>query len=160
MSVARTGIHLYGRDGLAAIAARPLDFRETFRNAAQLCQRVRLVIINPAKCHEQKFWLAKLQHWIPCLLMELLHLHGNPERRLRCAHAAFAERFQAGWSNPIYPYRNIEEIQLFMEALVGWLPENAHRFESGRGSSPRPDTDREVQRRFVSPTRPAALLDQ
>lgn len=134
VSVARTGIHLYGRNDLAAIASRPLDFEETFRNAVQLCQRVRLVIINPAKQHEREFWLAKLQHWIPCLLMELLHLHGTPERRLRRAHAAFAERFPTGWSNAIYPYRDIEEVQLFMEALTDWLPENGHWFVSAAGS--------------------------
>jgi predicted nucleotidyltransferase len=134
VSVAKTGIHLYGVNGLAEVAGRVLDFNDTYRNTVQLCQRIRLVIVNPAKRHEREFWLAKLQHWIPCLLMELLHLHGAPERRLRRAHTTFSGRFPTDWADISYPYEDIEEVQRFLEALVAWLPENDHLFEQTEGS--------------------------
>lgn len=141
VSVARTGIHLYGANELATVAAQPLSVVETYRNAVQLCQRLRQVAINPAKQHERAFWLNKSQHWVPCLLMELLHLHGRPERRLRQAHAAFARCFPGTWTDVSYPYGGLDEIHSFMETLTRWLSENTDRFASpAAGGSANPAT--------------------
>lgn len=128
VSVARTGLHVHGRGLLAAVAARPLAIDETHRNLAQLCQRLRLVVINPSKRDEREFWLRKAQHWVPCLLMEMLHLHGLPERRLREAQRVFALRMELAWAAISYPYQDIEELHWFLEALADWLPANADKF--------------------------------
>jgi predicted nucleotidyltransferase len=131
VSVAQTGVHLCGPNRLLGVAARPLSFDETYRNAVQLCQRLRLVFVNPGKRQEREFWLSKCQHWIPCLLMELLHLHGTPERRLRVAQRAFFEQFLVDWADVSYPYGELADVHHFMDRLVRWLPENADRFVVG-----------------------------
>jgi predicted nucleotidyltransferase len=144
VSVARTGVHLHESDLLRSIAARPLVFHETYRNLVQLCQRLRLVIINPSKRPEREFWLRKAQHWVPCFLMELLHLHGSPERRLREAQKVFALQLDLAWASIPYPYRCIEDLHGFLEALVDWLPENAEKFS-------RPSTWGDEQPGQISP---------
>ena len=144
VSVARTGVHLHGSDLLRSVAARPLVFDETHRNLAQLCQRLRLVIINPSKRDEREFWLRKAQHWVPCFLMELLYLHGSPDRRLREAQKVFALQLDLAWARIRYPYRCIEELHGFLEALVDWLPENAEKFS-------RPSTWGDEQPGQISP---------
>jgi predicted nucleotidyltransferase len=157
VSVARTGLHVHGRGLLAAVAARPLELDGTHRNLTQLCQRLRLVIINPSKRDEREFWLRKAQHWVPCLLMEMLHLHGFPERRLREAQRVFALRMDLAWADISYPYEDIEELHWFLEALVDWLPANADRFT--RPSSWTDERSEEAPTDLDPPCRDPAALD-
>lgn len=130
LNVARSGVHLQGPDCLSVVTAEPPRFDEAYRRLVQLCQRARLVVLNPAKAHEAAFWLRKYQHWIPLCLMELLDLHGTPEDRLHCAHSTFMHHFPESACPIPYPYRELEELQLFLEGLIAWIPSNTERFSA------------------------------
>ncbi len=128
-NVHRGGTMLCGPNVVAAAAATPTTFADAYRRIVQLCQRTRLVLINPTKRGEAAFWLAKYQHWGPLCLMELLDLAGCPHDELHQAHDAFAARFPTA-PRTGYPYSDLTELQLFLEAMTKWLREQAMLFGS------------------------------
>lgn len=127
-NVSRSGIRLYGPDCLAAARQQPLSFDDAYQRLLRLCQRARLVVINPSKSSEAAFWLAKYQRWIPLCLMELLDLAGIREDRLRHAHETFSARFRYVGFHITYPYPSFRDLWMYLEQLVRWLPRSATEF--------------------------------
>jgi len=127
-NVHRGGIQICGNDVLAAPATIRVTFEDMLRRVVQLCQRARLVVLNEAKADEATFWCTKYQHWVPLCLLEILELSGTPKTELHRAHAEFEARFEGVPSTP-RPYRDLEIVGEFLEALAAWLMANRHRLE-------------------------------
>ncbi|MEW1635283.1 hypothetical protein AB0469_14510 [Streptomyces sp. NPDC093801] len=126
-NVARAGVRLYGPDLLTHLPRPSLS--EAVARLTHLCQRVRLVVINATKAHEEGFWLVKYQKWVPLCLMELLDLSGMPEDRLRMAHETFTRRFPDAGPAIDYPYPGLAEVHVYLEALLAWLRGHQALFE-------------------------------
>lgn len=125
INVARNGVRLWGPDLLADFL--PTTFADAQARLMQLCQRARLVILNPLKAKESWFWLNKYQHWVPLCLMEILDVYGKPFAELRLAHDHFIQLFGID-TDVTYPYTDLATLHTYLESLSFWLQENQSLF--------------------------------